>query len=106
MGGHKGRPYEFEGFEGIRFDKTADIKTRRNAMDRISFPYRSSSHLVLLHVIAESGSWQKYGLDVDYDHHISSGDAHKMIPTGEGEFVRGNPASTYPHPARRHSSGD
>jgi hypothetical protein len=64
-------------------------------MDRIAFPYRSSSHLVLLHVIAESGSWQKHGLEVDYDRHISSGDAHKMVPTGEVEFVGGNHVSTY-----------
>ena len=33
-------------------------------MDRISFPYRASSHLVLLHVVAESGAWEKHGLDV------------------------------------------
>ena len=44
-------------------------------MDRISFPYRSSSHLVLLHVVAESGAWEKHGLEVDYDRHISSGEA-------------------------------
>ena len=69
-------------------------------MDRISFPYRSASHLVLLHVIAESGSWQKYGLDVDYDRHISSSDAHKMVPSGEVEFVGGNHVSTYAHRAR------
>ena len=69
-------------------------------MDRIAFPYRSSSHLVLLHVIAESGSWRKYGLDVDYDRHISSGDAHKMVPSGEVEFVGGNHVSTYGHRAR------
>jgi hypothetical protein len=31
-------------------------------MDKIAFPYRSSSHLVLLHVVAESGAWEKHGL--------------------------------------------
>jgi ABC-type nitrate/sulfonate/bicarbonate transport system substrate-binding protein len=69
-------------------------------MDRISFPYRSSSHLVLLHVVAGSGAWQKYGLDVDYDRHISSSDAHRMVPSGEVEFVGGNHVSTYGHRAR------
>ena len=43
-------------------------------MDKIAFPYRSSSHLVLLHVIAESGAWEKHGLEVDYDRYISSTD--------------------------------
>src|SRR3954452_9097761 len=38
-------------------------------MDKIAFPYRSSSHLVLLHVVAESGAWEKHGLQVDYDRH-------------------------------------
>jgi ABC-type nitrate/sulfonate/bicarbonate transport system substrate-binding protein len=69
-------------------------------MDRIAFPYRSNSHLVLLHVVAESGAWQKHGLEVDYDRHISSGDAHRMVPTGEVEFVGGNHVSTYAHRAR------
>jgi ABC-type nitrate/sulfonate/bicarbonate transport system substrate-binding protein len=69
-------------------------------MDKISFPYRSSSHLVLLHVIAESGAWEKYGLDVNYDWHISSGEAHRAVPLGEIEFVGGNHVSTYGHRAR------
>jgi ABC-type nitrate/sulfonate/bicarbonate transport system substrate-binding protein len=69
-------------------------------MDKISFPYRSSSHLVLLHVVAESGAWEKYGLDVDYDRQISSADAHRTVPTGEVEFVGGNHVSTYGHRAR------
>ena len=69
-------------------------------MDKIAFPYRSSSHLVLLHVIAESGAWQKQGLEVDYDRYISSTDAHKMVPAGEVEFVGGNHVSTYGHRAR------
>jgi ABC-type nitrate/sulfonate/bicarbonate transport system substrate-binding protein len=69
-------------------------------VDKVAFPYRSSSHLPLLHVIAESGSWEKHGLDVAYDHYISAGDAHKQIPSGEVEFVGGNHVSTYAHRAR------
>jgi ABC-type nitrate/sulfonate/bicarbonate transport system substrate-binding protein len=69
-------------------------------VDKISFPYRSSSHLPLLHVIAESGSWEKHGLDVNYDYAISSGDAHRLVPTGEVEFVGGNHVSTYGRRAR------
>jgi ABC-type nitrate/sulfonate/bicarbonate transport system substrate-binding protein len=69
-------------------------------MDRIAFPYRSSSHLVFLHVVAESGAWQKYGLDVDYDRRISSAEAHRAVPAGEVEFVGGNHVSTYGHRAR------
>jgi len=70
------------------------------AMDRVAFPYRSSSHLVLLHVVAESGAWAKHGLDVEYDRHISSGDAHRAVPAGDVEFVGGNHVSTYGHRAR------
>ncbi len=69
-------------------------------MDKISFPYRSSSHLVLLHVIAELGAWEKYGLDVNYDQQISSGEAHRAVPLGEVEFVGGNHVSTYGRRAR------
>jgi ABC-type nitrate/sulfonate/bicarbonate transport system substrate-binding protein len=69
-------------------------------MDKISFPYRSSSHLVLLHVIAESGAWEKHGLDVNYDQQISSSEAHRAVPLGEVEFVGGNHVSTYGRRAR------
>lgn len=69
-------------------------------MDKISFPYRASSHLALLHVVSESGSWEKYGLDVRYDYQISSSDAHRLVPTGDIEFVGGNHVSTYAHRAR------
>lgn len=69
-------------------------------MDRVNFPYRSSSHLVFLHVVAESGSWAKHGLDVDYDKKISSSEAHRAVPLGEVEFVGGNHVSTYGHRAR------
>ena len=69
-------------------------------MDHVNFPYRSGSHLVFLHVVAESGSWEKHGLSVDYDRKISSTDAHRQVPTGEVEFVGGNHVSTYGHRAR------
>lgn len=63
--------------------------------DHIHFPYRSSSHLPFLHVVSESGSWEKYGLEVDYSYKISSKDAHLDVPTEEVEFVGGNHVSTY-----------
>ena len=69
-------------------------------MDKVAFPYRSSSHLPLLHVISESGSWEKHGLDVNYDYGISASDAHRQIPNGEVEFVGGNHVTTYAHRAR------
>lgn len=69
-------------------------------MDRISFPYRASSHLVLLHVIHESGAWAKHGLDVNYDWQILKNDAHKAVANGDVEFVGGNHISTYGHRAR------
>jgi ABC-type nitrate/sulfonate/bicarbonate transport system substrate-binding protein len=64
-------------------------------MDQINFPYRSSSHLALMHVINESGAWERNGLKVDFDKIISRGDAHDLVPTGEVEFVSGNHVSTY-----------
>lgn len=69
-------------------------------MDKIRFPYRSSSHLPMLHVIAESGSWEKYGLEVEYDNRISSRDAHERVLSGDVEFVGGNHISPYGHRAR------
>ena len=69
-------------------------------MDKIHFPYRSGSHCALLHVVAESGSWEKHGLDVDYNWKISSKDAHRDVPTSDIEFVGGNHVSTYGHRAR------
>ncbi len=75
--------------------------TGRNlTLDHINFPYRSSSHLLLHHVIAKSGSWEKHGLDVNYDFFISSADAHADVPTGKVEFVSGNHISTYGARAR------
>ncbi|MBI4523320.1 MAG: ABC transporter substrate-binding protein [Deltaproteobacteria bacterium] len=64
-------------------------------MDKIHFPYRSESHLPFLHVVAESGSWEKHGLDVEYDYFISSEDAHANVASGTVEFVGGNHISTY-----------
>ena len=69
-------------------------------MDKISFPYRAASHLVLLHVIHESGAWARHGLDVNYDWQILKNDAHKAVASGEVEFVGGNHISTYGHRAR------
>jgi ABC-type nitrate/sulfonate/bicarbonate transport system substrate-binding protein len=64
-------------------------------MDHIKFPYRSSSHLALMHVINESGAWERNGLSVEFDKSISKGDAHKLVSTGEVEFVSGNHLSPY-----------
>jgi ABC-type nitrate/sulfonate/bicarbonate transport system substrate-binding protein len=69
-------------------------------MDHINFPHRASSHLALLHVVSESGAWEKQGLDVDYRFKISSKDAHRNVPTGDIEFVGGNHVSTYGRRAR------
>ena len=64
-------------------------------MDKVSFPYRAPSHLILLHVIAESGAWEKHGIECNYDFQISASDAHRKIPAHEIEFVGGNHVSTY-----------
>jgi ABC-type nitrate/sulfonate/bicarbonate transport system substrate-binding protein len=69
-------------------------------VDKISFPYRASTHLNLLHVVAESGSWAKHGLDVNYNYQITKTDAHRAVANGEVEFVGGNHISTYAHRAR------
>lgn len=64
-------------------------------MQKIHFPYRSSSHLPLLHVIGQSGSWEKHGLDVEYNRPISAKEAHWAVAAGQIEFVGGNHVSTY-----------
>lgn len=64
-------------------------------VDHINFPYRSESHLALMHVVHECGAWERQGLSVDYDKLIDRSDAHKMIPSGEIEFTSGNHVSTY-----------
>jgi ABC-type nitrate/sulfonate/bicarbonate transport system substrate-binding protein len=69
-------------------------------MDTVFFPYRSGTHLVLLYVIGESGSWEKHGLRVEYRKHITSSQAHDAVLKGEVEFVGGNHVSTYGHRAR------
>jgi hypothetical protein len=69
-------------------------------MDKIAFPFRSSTHLPLLHVIAESGSWEKYGLDVAYQKRISAGDAHRAVMDGDVEFVGGSHLSVRSSRAR------
>src|SRR5436189_5546438 len=66
-----------------------------NSMDKVAFPYRSASHLVMLHVVAESGAWAKHGLDVDYDRHIKSVESQEGVESGDVEFVGGNHVSTY-----------
>ena len=67
---------------------------------RISFPYRSQTHLILLHVVAESGAWAKHGLEVNYNFQISMSDAHRAVANGEIEFIGGNHISTYGDRAR------
>ncbi|MCZ6741066.1 MAG: ABC transporter substrate-binding protein [Alphaproteobacteria bacterium] len=69
-------------------------------MDHVSFPYRAAAHLSVLHVIAESGSWEKHGVEVEYDRHISSTDSHKDVTGGAVDFVGGNHVSPYGHVAR------
>jgi ABC-type nitrate/sulfonate/bicarbonate transport system substrate-binding protein len=64
-------------------------------MDKVNFPYRSDSHLPFLHVVHDSGSWEKHGLDVNYDYEISSEDSHKNVANGTVEFVGGNHLSPY-----------
>jgi ABC-type nitrate/sulfonate/bicarbonate transport system substrate-binding protein len=69
-------------------------------MDHIKFPYRSSGHLALMHVINDTGAWERNGLDVEYNKAISKHDAHELVPKGEVEFISGNHVSTYAARAR------
>lgn len=69
-------------------------------MDHVSFPYRAGSHLALLHVVAESGAWEKHGVEVEYDKHISSTNAHQDITSGAVNFVGGNHVSPYSRSAQ------
>ena len=64
-------------------------------MDKIKFPYRSDGHLAFLHVVQESGSWAKNNLEVEYDYFISADDSHKLVASGEVEFVSGNHLTPY-----------
>lgn len=76
------------------------LESKGVAVDKIQFPYRTNTHLQLLHVIAESGSWEKYGLDVDYDRRITASEAHQRVLAGDIEFVGGNHVSPYGRRAR------
>lgn len=69
-------------------------------MDKILFPYRSATHLPFLYVLGEAGSWEKYGLDVEFDRKISSSEAHERVSKGDIDFVGGNHVSTYARRAR------
>ena len=64
-------------------------------MEKINFPYRSETHLPFLHVVGQSGAWEKHGLQVDYDKSITSEDAHSKVANGSVEFVGGNHVSPY-----------
>ncbi len=64
-------------------------------MQKVNFPYRSSMHLPFLHVVAESGAWEKQGLEVDYNFSISAKEAHRAVAEGSIEFIGGNHVSTY-----------
>ncbi len=57
-------------------------------MDKVNFPYRSDSHLPFLHVVHDSGSWAKHGLDVNYDYEITSEDSHKNVANGTRRIRR------------------
>jgi ABC-type nitrate/sulfonate/bicarbonate transport system substrate-binding protein len=78
-------------------------KGMHTTMDIVHFPYRSENHLALLHVIAESGAWEKYELEVNYNYFISSKDAHADVSRGSVEFVSGNHTTPY---AGRGRGGD
>ena len=69
-------------------------------MDHVNFPYRSSSHLNLLHVVNDSGAWARHGLEVDYDKEIGRDEAHELVSSGAIEFTSGNHVSTYAARAR------
>lgn len=64
-------------------------------MDKVRFPYRASGHLALLHIVAESGSWKRQGLSVDYDFYVSPQEAHEMLRSGKAEFISGNHITPY-----------
>ena len=57
-------------------------------MDKISFPYRATTHLAFLHVVGQSGSWARHGLDVNYDWQISKSDAHRAVASGDEHAIK------------------
>jgi ABC-type nitrate/sulfonate/bicarbonate transport system substrate-binding protein len=69
-------------------------------VEKVSFPYRSKGHLQLLHVVAESGAWERQGLEVEYDRPINAREAHNRVMSGDVDFVGGNHISPYGHRAR------
>ena len=64
-------------------------------MDKVRFPYRAAGHLALLPVVAESGSWKKQGLSVDYDFYVGPQEAHELLSSGKAEFISGNHITPY-----------
>lgn len=69
-------------------------------MDHIKFPYRSSGHLALMHVVNDTGAWERNGLEVEFATAINKHEAHEMVIKGDVEFVSGNHISTYAARAR------
>jgi len=64
-------------------------------MDKVRFPYRAAGHLALLHIVAESGSWKKQGLSVEYDSYVGPQEAHEVLRSGKAEFISGNHITPY-----------
>jgi ABC-type nitrate/sulfonate/bicarbonate transport system substrate-binding protein len=64
-------------------------------MEKIKFPYRSARHLALLHIVNESGGWKKQGLSVEYDFYVDPEQAHKLLKTGQVQFIGGNHITPY-----------
>ena len=64
-------------------------------MDKVRFPYRAAGHLALLHIVAESGSWKKQRLSVEYDSYVGPQEAHEVLRSGKAEFISGNHITPY-----------
>lgn len=64
-------------------------------MDKVRFPYRSAGHLALLNIVAESGSWKRQGLSVDYNFYVGPQEAHDLLRSGKVEFISGNHITPY-----------
>lgn len=64
-------------------------------MDTIQFPYRSPGHIPLLKTIDESGAWEDFDLNVEYDYYIGMEESHEKLASGEVEFVGGTHLSPY-----------
>lgn len=72
-----------------------NIEGQKRLMDTIQFPYRSGSHLPLLHTIDESGAWTDRDLNVEYDYFIGMDESHEKLASNEVEFVGGTHISPY-----------